>query len=363
MKLRTGIWIGTGLLGLSGLILAGWIIVNRQTPAVPQSPAERPAQVTCQTIQQREVHRTLEVIGRIEPRAEIHLAVEHPGVIVDVAVDKGQPVRRDDLLLRQDNRLARTAVEEANLSLVEAERDLARQQDLLKSGAISIRDFQGVETRTQLARVLRDRAEILLSKRELRSPADAWIEARFVEAGDFAREGDPAFRLIDISEVKVVFDIPERDVVQVQSGRVFQVRVDALPGSLFEGPLSFLSAQAARENSSFTAEVSLTNPQGALRPGMLARVAIDLGVLHGAVSIPVQALVPQRGENVVFVVRDGLAERRIVRIAEFGVDEAVVTSGVQSGEILIVEGQRRLSDGQPVQSGKPGTDPASGNPQ
>jgi hypothetical protein len=52
-----------------------------------------------------------------------------------------------------------------------------------------------------------------------------------------------------------------------------------------------------------------------------------------------------------------------VRIAEFGVDEAVVTSGVQSGEILIVEGQRRLSDGQPVQSGKPGTDPASGNPQ
>lgn len=344
---RVAVWTGVAILGLC-VAATAYFVFGRPPPDQPQIPEEKAVAVSGVTLQERPLRRTIEVIGRVEPNAVIRIAVEQPGLVSEIAVDKGQRVRTGDLLLRQDLRVAETALEESRLQLVEAERDLARQTELLKSGAISVRDFQGVETRAQMARVSRNRMEILLSKREIRSPSDGLIEERFLEPGDFGREGDPAFRMIDLSVVKIAFDVPEREVARVATGRVYRVRADALPGREFEGEMTFLSAHAAYENSSFAAELRLPNREEQLRPGMLARVTLDLGVLENAVAVPVHAIVPQRGEHVVFVARDGRAERRIVRIAEFGVDEAVVTSGVSPGEVLIVEGHRRLSDGQSI---------------
>lgn len=357
---RRIVWAGAVILGLCSLAWAVYARTQRPTPVAPPAPEEKPVAVSGISLRERPLRRMLEVIGRVEPLAEVRLAVEQPGLITEIAVDKGQRVQAGDLLLRQDLRIAQSALEEARLQLAEAERDLVRQTELLKSGAVSVRDFQGVETRAQLARVTRDRMEILLEKREIRSPSGGLIEERFLEPGDFAREGDPAFRLIDLSEVKIAIDIPEREVTRVATGRLYRVRADALPGQEFEGEMTFLSAHAAYENSSFAAELRLPNREERFRPGMLARVTLDLGVLENAVAVPVHAIVPQRGKHVVFVARDGRAERRIVRIAEFGVDEAVVTSGVSPGEILIIAGHRRLSDGQPVRVEAP---PDAGEPE
>ncbi|MDZ4197954.1 MAG: efflux RND transporter periplasmic adaptor subunit [Kiritimatiellia bacterium] len=357
MKNRTGtghwIWAGLILIALTAVVLMALYGKKKEKEEAPTQ--ERPVPIRTLQIEPRVILRRMEITGILKPKADIRLAVEHPGVIDSVPVDKGQLVRAGDVLLHLNQDLTRIAAEEARIQSAEADRDLERWRPLLDSGAVSLRDFQAVETRAQLARAAVERAETFLSKRVLRSPSDGWIEDRYFEPGDFAREGDPAFRLLDVSSLKLAFDIPESELQHLQFDRPIRFRLDAFDGESFAGHLGFLSQQAARENNSFAAELDVDNADRRLRPGLIARVELELAPLPEAVAIPIHAVVPQRGKHVVFVVSNGRAERRQVRILEFSKTEAILAEGLQAGENLIVEGHRNLMDGQPVEVLEPET--------
>jgi multidrug efflux pump subunit AcrA (membrane-fusion protein) len=90
------------------------------------------------------------------------------------------------------------------------------------------------------------------------------------------------------------------------------------------------------------------DPDSRLRAGMIAEVALVRGVAEQAIVLPLAAVVPHKGDYVVFVVEDGHAVRRLVRIDSFVGHEAVIRSGLSAGERVVIEGQRTLQDGMPV---------------
>ena len=153
---------------------------------------------------------------------------------------------------------------------------------------------------------------------------------------------------MDIDEVKLSVDIPERNVLAVVPGNRMPFTVDVLPNRVFTGTVSFVSSAAFEGNNSFAAELRCANADHALRPGMIARTALSRAVHKDAIVVPLSAITPRKGEYIAFVVENERASRRIVKLDAITEKEVVLSSGLKPGDELVVDGNRTLADGMKV---------------
>lgn len=288
--------------------------------------------------------------GRLAPQYEADLATVKAGLVAWLGADRGDAVRAGQVLLRLDDRVWRTHVDQAAVELREAEKELQRRQALEKTGAVSVSDLDGVRARYDLARAAASNAEVQLSQCVVTAPEDGLVEERYVEVGEHAGEGAPVFRLVNTEQIKVRVDLPEREVGRVRVGQELTFTVDALPGLMFTGRVEFIAAAASPENNAFRAELLSANPDGLLRPGMMASVRLMRAASRPVLVLPLTAVLPLRGEYVVFVVEQGRAARRNVKLEEIRDNEVVVAEGLRGGEDVVVEGNRTLAEGEPVET-------------
>ena len=337
------------------LIVLFGALKKRPEPAAPEE--EKATAVRTIAIEPRDVQDVLRLPARIEPLQEADLGAERAGRVVAILADKGQAVEAGQPLLRVDDRLWDAARRRAEIEVRDAERDWKRWRELEKTGAVSASESEAVERRRDAARIALDEAETMQAQCETRAPFAGTIVDRLVDVGDYANEGQAVLRLIRLDRVKVAFDVPEQAVAGLAPGQAKAFTLAALPGREFAGTVAFVSSQADRASNSFAAELEADNADGALKAGMIAQVALVRQEREGAVVVPLAAVVPRKGEHYVYAAVDGRAVRKRVRIAALTGHEAVLESGVEPGDRIVVEGHRGLQDGMPVS--ETGAEPAA----
>lgn len=263
------------------------------------------------------------------------LAAEKSGRVVELLADRGESVTNGQVLLRLDDRTARIAFEDAA-------RNLERFEKLSGTGAVSQKDLDDI-------RKARDLTETALSYCTVKSPADGIVNERYVEEGEYVMPGTPVFDVISINPVRVTVDIPERNVSSLTAGEPVPFEVLSLPGEKFTGTVSYISSKASTDNNAFRIELTIDNPDGILRPGMIASVQHQRGIRKNAITLPLSAIIPQKGDNVVFLIRDGRAVRQVVRIDSILETEALILSGIKPGDLVVTSGNRMLTDGTKVE--------------
>lgn len=160
----------------------------------------------------------------------------------------------------------------------------------------------------------------------------------------------------------MVAPAPASDVPYLEEGTPVEIIVDALPGETFQGRIVRLGAELDPDSRTLDVEAEIANPDGRLRPGMLARMEVPRRTLQGALLVPLEALVDLGEERALFVVEDGVARRRIVELGPVLGERVVVLSGLAPGEAVIVEGEQRVAEGQPVEEAEEtGVAPAGGD--
>lgn len=262
------------------------------------------------------------------------LAAEKSGRVVELLADRGQAVTNGQVLLRLDDRTARIAFEDAA-------RNLERFEKLSGTGAVSQKDLDDI-------RKTKDLAETALSYCTVKSPADGIVNERYAEEGEYVMPGTPVFDVIAIDPVRVTVDIPERNISSLTAGEPVSFDVLSLPGETFTGTVSYISSKASTDNNAFRIELTADNPDGTLRPGMIASVQHQRGIRKNAITLPLSAIIPQKGDNIVFLVRDGRAVRQMVRIDSILETGAMLLSGVEPGDLVVTRGNRMLTDGTAV---------------
>lgn len=330
------------LLVAAGIVL---LLVSGKPPEEVAASPEKAVPVIVHELQPRRMAELLTVPGQIEPRLTAHLATEKAGRIVDIAVAKGAAVTNGQVLLRLDDRQWVNMLRQAEIEHREAARQYRRWTELQKTGAVSDKDMDAVRTRFDMAEVARDAAQVGVSQCLVRSPSDGIVEDRLVEQGEYAKEGNVVFTVIDTRAVKLVVEVPERDVQVIRMDDDVPFRVDALPGRVFTGRVSFVSAMGSRESNSFRTEIGVSNADGGLKAGMLGEASIVRRFNGSALVLPLAAVLPRGGEHIVFTVEDDRAVRRVVQIDFITGHEAVLSSGVKAGDRVVVEGHRALQDG------------------
>jgi RND family efflux transporter MFP subunit len=344
-----------------GLIVAGIVALRviGPRPGPVEEKGEKPALVRTRRVRPRDLPDVLVLPGRINAGADVVLSAEKNGRVLAVTVDEGDRVERGQVLLRLDDRLWREGRARAGVERRESGKELARREKLRKTGAVSQSELEAAQTRAELAAVALAEFDVHISQCEVRAPVAGTVEARRVDAGEYVREGDVVFRLVDLSRVDIACDVPERDIAGVETGALVKVTVPVAGDLSLTGRVHFAASAASPGSNAFRVELRAANPGGRLKDGMIARVHLARRAAAEALAVPLGAIVPRRGDHVVYVVSADRAEARVVRLDRLVGNEAVIGAGLEGGEEIVVEGQRTLQDGALIERAAAGPGPAA----
>ncbi|GMU65536.1 MAG: hypothetical protein AMXMBFR36_18100 [Acidobacteriota bacterium] len=337
---RTGI-----LLSLLVLSLAA---CASEPAAAPIEPEEKVVQVRTLALEPRAVVDRASLPADLVPARRATLAAEVGGAVESVAVELGQAVGRGAKLAAIDERTYAQQVAEAEAFLRQAKLQFERAQNLFDRKAVTKAQLLDAVTNRDVAEARLASATLQLDKAIVRAPWPGRIAERHVEAGDFVAPGTPLFELVDASRLKVRASARSADVPFLEVGREVEVAIDAYPGEIFRAKVERLGAELDPLSRTLVVEAEVANPDGRLKPGMLARFEVPRRELAAALVVPMAALVDLGDRKALWTVEDGRAVRRDVTLGPV-IGEEVVVEGLAVGTRVIVEGRQSVGEGQKVE--------------
>lgn len=286
---------------------------------------------------------TEEFTSEIDPYKENNISPAASGVHIDrILADVGSEVRQGQLLATLDP----TQYNQLMVQLRTLEDDYNRMLPVYEAGGISAQQIQ--QTKAQLD-VQREAAANLKKNIEILSPLTGIVTARNYEPGDLYT-GVPILTVMQINPLKVMVNISEQYYPLVKQGMPVDVAVEIFPDRTFKGSVSRVYPALDPATRTFTVEVSVPNADKVLRPGMYARTTFNMGEKEG-IMVPDIAVQKQMGsaERYLYVIKDGKAERRSVKLGRQVGDRIDILSGVAAGEEVAITSLTRLSEGVEVE--------------
>jgi RND family efflux transporter MFP subunit len=227
----------------------------------------------------------------------------------------------------------------------QAENDLKRATDLIQQKILSQSEFDNAQSKFRMAAAAEAEAKTLLGYTEIVAPFAGVITRKLADVGDLAAPGKPLIEIEDPSALQMEADVPDGIAANIQQGSRLAIRVGSADAEL-TGVVREIAPVADPNSRTFHVKLDLP-PTAGLMPGQFARLAVPVGDSR-TIRVPAAAVI-QRGQmELVFVVVNGKAQLRIVRIGKRVADECEVVSGLNSGDQIVTEGAATLTDGQPV---------------
>jgi len=284
-------------------------------------------------------------VGNLRADEAITLRPEIAGRIVEMPFKEGEAVKKGARLLALDASELRALVASAEATAKLDQQRLERSEDLFKKGFISQQALD--ESRSNVARSKAKLAEdtARLARTQVVAPFAGVIGLRQVSEGAFVAAGTDIARLEKIDQLKLDFRIPETFVAKLRTGQPLRIVVDSYAGEAFSGNVYAIEPGVDEQTRTAQVRARVANPGLKLRPGMFARVYLQLGQRDNAVWVPEAAIVPRGQESFVFRVVDGKAALVKVRLGMRRVGEVEVLEGIAGGDIVVTEGNQRIQPG------------------
>ncbi len=287
-------------------------------------------------------------VGTLRADESVTIRPEIAGRVAEIRFEEGQRVAKGAVLVRLDQAELAAVVASSRAQLRWDEQRLERAVDLHQKGFISQQALDDQRTSLARARARLAEDEAKLAKTEMRAPFAGVAGLRQVSAGAVVAAGTDIARLEKIDQLKLDFRVPEVYLARVRAGQVVRIAVDAYAGQGFEGAIYAIEPAVDEQTRTVLARARVANPELRLRPGMFARVRVELGVREKAVWVPEAAIVPRGQESFVYRVADGKAQLAKVRTGLRRPGEVEIASGVAAGDLVITEGVQKVGPGSPV---------------
>ncbi|HGY55752.1 MAG TPA: efflux RND transporter periplasmic adaptor subunit [Caldithrix abyssi] len=198
-----------------------------------------------------------------------------------------------------------------------------------------------------LALIRQDIPGMDFSLSKLKATISGLITSESIEVGGTLNVQRPALTICQISPIMVTVPVPDIHLHSVREGQKAKVVFDALPQQTFHGAIYEIAPQLDASSHSATVRIRLENPSNRIKPGMFARIELNLSSHHG-LTIPVDAVVRKGAEKYVFVIRNGMAEKRQISTGMILGNEIEVVSGLKEGDTVATLGKNYLDEGTPV---------------
>ena len=372
------------------VLISAVVVVVVGTIIASQGGDDAGFSVRIDAVEHRDLVASVTANGKIEPERSVDIASDITGRIVYLPVDEGDMVRRGQLLLRIDQTQFQAQVARAEASLASAHassiqaranRDQAKRaldRAVALGDNVTVEELETAQTNFSVAEAIVEsqrhqvaqaeaslsEAEEELSKTTLISPMDGQITRLAVEEGEvalastFSRETGLLMTVSDLSVILVNVQVDETDVVRIREGDSTAVTIDAFPDTTFSGRVTKISQSAVVAAATggdravdYDVEITLYDPPPDVRPDLSATAEVITDTRDNVLSIPIIALTvrehrPISTENMpqdtsetetegAFVVVDGVAYFRPVRVGIAGDEHFEVLSGLSLGDSIV----------------------------
>ncbi len=312
---------------------------KKETVVEVRSPQVKLTQVNAQDVAQ-----LAEFTGSIDPFLMNNISSQMGLRISKIYVEVGDKVRKGQLLVKMDN----NQYKQAYVQLANLEVDYNRMKELYEAGGISKQQLDQLQTQLEVSR---HAVSNLQENAELRSPISGVVTARNFDPGDMFMPGGGILTIMQVDRLKVMASVPERYYPEVKDGMPVDITLEIYPNEKFPGKVSLVYPAIDAATRTFQVEITVNNPDGRLRPGMMCKAIMGFGT-ESHVLVPDIAVLKQSGssERFLFVVDPAtkVADRRTVEVGRIVGSNYEIISGVEDGEYVVTAGMQKVLDNDTV---------------
>jgi RND family efflux transporter MFP subunit len=358
---------------ISMILIATSAGMNGCAKKAPSEPPPLP--VTVQPAQPVQGKTEIRYSAALMADKQLGLSFKSPGFVTSILhvpgpdgvpreVQTGDKVQKGTVLAAVRASEYEDQVEQARANFMQAKADYERSSSLFEQNVISKADYDAALAKYRTAQATLKVQLTALSDTRLRAPMDGTVIRRNIEIGSLVSSQTEAFTFASTQKVKVVFGVPDVQVLNFKLGQAIAVHLDAFPQKEFNGKITRIGASADPTTRMFDVEVSLDNRGDELREGMIASLEAPgsssqmagTAAFTRSVEVPLNSVVRPKGDPNAFAVyvakktgNDYRAEERRVRIGQIQGKRIIVLEGVAPGEPVVEAGSNMLSNNQKIQ--------------
>jgi multidrug efflux system membrane fusion protein len=358
--------------GVVRAVVVALVVSACSKTAAPPKPS---VAVTVATAQRGDAPYIVHANGLVEPAQTVAVQSQVGGVLMSVHFKEGDEVKEGQLLFEIDPRPFRAALDQANAVLARDNANLvSAKNDADRYAALVAKDFvtksQADQATAAAAAALAvvsadkasvDNAKFNLDNATITAPISGKTGVLLVKQGNLVKPGSvpPLVVINQIHPIDVHFTVPDRELPTVQkyAGAVKKLRVTVTPrgtGSSEVGELNMLDNGVDTTTGTVTLKAQFANPAGHLWPGQFVAVDLELYVQQGVVLVPTTAV--QTGQDGQFVFVISADRTAVVQPVTAGLvvgDQTVIEKGIDVGNVVVTDGQSRLTPNVKVEIAKP----------
>jgi membrane fusion protein, multidrug efflux system len=324
-----------------------------------------------------DIGASMTVVGNLIGQQTVDVVPRTGGRLVTVNVQLGDAVRRGQLLAKLEDfeiveqvkqaeaslEVARATIRQREADLKVAELNFDRSKNLYQRQLLAKQALDDAESRymaaeaqidlskaqAQQTSARLDELQINLGNTKIISPVDGFVGKRNADPGAWVSQNAPVVSVVEISRLRLVANVVEKDLRLVNTGDPATVEVDAYPGDLFKGQIARVSPVLDPATRTATMEVEIPNRDNRLKPGMYARVLLTIEERKGTTLVPKIAVVDFEGKRGVWI--PGGENKVQFRETKLGIEDPErieVLDGLKPGDRIVTEGAGSLRAGDTV---------------
>lgn len=333
--------------GLGGLI-AYRIMSNREVGKSAAPPGQVQATVVTGMVLKPQVFKdNISLSGTLEANEQIELRSEVTGVVESINFKEGSKVSQGQVLFKVND------IElQAQLSKVRTAQKLASENErraklLLEKQAISQEEYDIASADFQSASAESELIAAQLSKTIVRAPFSGSIGLRSISKGTYVTPATNVAKLVNTSELKITFSIPEKYASKVKVGTLLTFTTSD-SDETHTAIIYAIEPEVEIATRTLKMRAKANNQEGKLFPGTYANVILPLETINDALLVPTESLIPVQNGKKIFVSENGKAKEVDVEIGARTGSSVRVLSGLRAGDTILTYGVMALKNGSPV---------------
>ncbi|MCI0745547.1 MAG: efflux RND transporter periplasmic adaptor subunit [Verrucomicrobia subdivision 3 bacterium] len=337
------------LAGLS-LAIAG---CKKKVPTAGM-PGGFAVQVVAVEAKRQPVTETLSLVGTLAANEMVEIKSDTDGMVEEINFKEGQRVPQGHLLFKLDESKLAASVAEAQANFKLKQADFERSRELYNSKLISPQDFDQIASQFHAAEATLELKRRQMKDARIHAAFDGIMGARQVSPGQVIARNTTLSWLVDLDPVKAELNVPERFLSEVRVGQTIELSVAAYPDQKFQGEVYFVSPHVDPAWRTVLVKAYVKNSEQRLRPGMFANLDLTLKVRDQAVLVPEAAVMISSDKASLYTIDGGnTAQLKAVTTGLRMAGKVEITSGLQGGELVIVEGTQKVVPGGKVKLAPP----------
>jgi len=312
------------------------------------------AKVTTYVIKDSLFQHYIEIQGNVETKQNVIIYPEYQGTLSQVFVKEGDRVRKGQTLARIDDGGLGSQLSQLEGQAALAKTTFERQKRLWEQKIGSEIQYLQAKTTYETSENAVNQLKSQLGKTAITAPFSGVIDDVITDQGTVVSPGQAVFRIVNLDDMYVKADVPERYLSTVVVGKTVTIDIPVI-GASIETKVRQTGNYINPDNRTFTVEVNVPNTDGIIKPNLTARLKINDYTNEKANLIPLNVISENsKNEQYVYLaVSNGetnkaVAKQQIIETGRTQGDFIEVLSGLTAGQAIIVEGARSVKDGQDV---------------